>query len=154
TRRPARRCRWRVCRPAPGSRLRRSLWPTEYPLRMRPAEVIISHQNTDFDALGSMLAARRLYPGAVVLAHGGPNRHVREFAALRAQELALADASRCDLDGVTRVVVVETSHLRRLGVLAELVERPGVETVLFDHHGEEPPPWVAPERYLSSSDGA
>ena len=121
---------------------------------MLPAEVIVSHQNTDFDALGSMLAARRLYPGAAVLAHGGLNRNVREFVALHAEELALADASRCDLSGVTRVVVVETSHLGRLGSLAELVERPGVETVVFDHHGEQPPSWVAPGRYLSSSDGA
>ena len=33
---------------------------------MRPAEVIFSHQNTDFDALGSMLAVRRLYPAAAI----------------------------------------------------------------------------------------
>jgi tRNA nucleotidyltransferase (CCA-adding enzyme) len=121
---------------------------------MRPAEVIISHQNTDFDALGSMLAARRLYPGATVLVHGGLNRNVREFAALHEQELALADASRCDLSAVSRVIVVETSQLGRLGDMAELVERPGVETMLFDHHGTEPPAWVAHERYLCSGDGA
>jgi tRNA nucleotidyltransferase (CCA-adding enzyme) len=125
-----------------------------YPLRMRPAEVIISHQNTDFDALGSMLAARRLYPGATVLVHGGLNRNVREFAALHEQELALADASRCDLSAVSRVIVVETSQLSRLGDVAELVERPGVETTLFDHHGTEPPAWVAHDRYLCSGDGA
>lgn len=121
---------------------------------MRPAEVIISHQNTDFDALGSMLAARRLYPGATVLVHGGLNRNVREFAALHDQELALADASRCDLSAVSRVIVVETSQLGRLGDVADLVERPGVETMLFDHHGTEPPAWVARERYLCSGDGA
>src|SRR5689334_21176160 len=121
---------------------------------MGPAEVIISHQSTDFDALGSMLAARRLYPGATVLVHGGLNRNVREFAALHEQELALADASRCDLSAVSRVIVVETSQLGRLGDMAELVERPGVETMLFDHHGTEPPAWVARELYLCSGDGA
>ena len=121
---------------------------------MRPAEVIVSHQNTDFDALGSMIAARRLYPGAAVLLHGGLNRNVREFAALHGEELALTEASRCDLSAVTRVIVVETSQLRRLGELAEVVQRPGVETVLFDHHGGDPPPWVQPERYLCSADGA
>jgi tRNA nucleotidyltransferase (CCA-adding enzyme) len=121
---------------------------------MRPAEVIISHQNTDFDALGSMLAARRLYPSAVVLVHGGLNRNVREFVALHAQELALADATHCDLDGVTRAIVVETSDTRRLGELGALVQRPGVETVLFDHHGDAAPAWVEAERYIRSSDGA
>jgi tRNA nucleotidyltransferase (CCA-adding enzyme) len=35
------------------------------------------------------------------------------------------------------VIVVETSQLGRLGDMAELVERPGVETMLFDHHGTE-----------------
>jgi nanoRNase/pAp phosphatase (c-di-AMP/oligoRNAs hydrolase) len=38
---------------------------------MRPSEIIIGHQATDFDALGSMLAARRLYPQARILLHGG-----------------------------------------------------------------------------------
>ncbi len=60
---------------------------------MRPTEIIIAHQATDFDALGSMLAARRLYPARVVL-HGGLNRNVREFVALHEGELALAEASR------------------------------------------------------------
>src|SRR6516165_10511019 len=116
TRRPARPYRLPTCRRAPASRSRRSLsgnrGAAEYPLPMRPAEVIISHQNTDFDALGSMLAARRLYPGATVIVHGGLNRNVREFTALHARALDLAEASRCDLSGVARVSVVETSDAR------------------------------------------
>src|SRR2546423_15283356 len=99
---------------------------------MRPAEVIVSHQNTDFDALGSMLAARRLYPAATVLVHGGLNRNVREFVALHEQELALVDASRCDLSAISRGIVVETSQLGRLGDMAELGERPGGGAELFD----------------------
>jgi tRNA nucleotidyltransferase (CCA-adding enzyme) len=121
---------------------------------MRPAEVIISHQNTDFDALGSMLAARRLYPGATVIVHGGLNRNVREFTALHARELDLAEASRCDLSGVTRVIVVETSDARRLGVLAALVEGGTTEVVLFDHHGDQLPEWVSAEHAVLSPDGA
>ena len=105
---------------------------------MRPTEIIIAHQATDFDALGSMLAARRLYPGAQVVLHGGLNRNVREFVALHEGELDLVEAARCDLSGVTRAIVVETASIDRLGELAEVVRRPGVETVLFDHHGGEP----------------
>ncbi|MDX6533430.1 MAG: hypothetical protein QOF68_1174 [Gaiellales bacterium] len=121
---------------------------------MRPADVIVSHQNTDFDALGSMLAARRLFPSAAVVLHGGQNRNVREFVALHADELALADAARCDLSAVTRVIAVETSDRRRLGDIAAVIDRPGVETVLFDHHGGETPGWVSPEHHVASSDGA
>jgi tRNA nucleotidyltransferase (CCA-adding enzyme) len=121
---------------------------------MRPAEVIASHHSTDFDALGAMLAARRLYPRATVLLHGGLNRNVREFVALHGAELELRDASDCDLSAVRRVIVVETSDLKRLGDLAEVVQRGDVETVLFDHHESDPPPWVAAEHFVASGDGA
>jgi len=119
---------------------------------MRPTEIIIAHQATDFDALGSMLAARRLYPGAQVVLHGGLNRNVREFVALHEGELDLVEAARCDLSGVTRAIVVETAAIDRLGELAEVVRRPGVETVLFDHHGGEPAEWAG--RAVTSDDGA
>jgi tRNA nucleotidyltransferase (CCA-adding enzyme) len=37
---------------------------------MRAETVIATHANTDFDALASMLAVRRLYPGSVVALPG------------------------------------------------------------------------------------
>ncbi len=121
---------------------------------MRPSEVIVSHQNTDFDALGAMLAARRLYPQAAVLLHGGLNRNVREFVALHSAELDLQDAADCDLSGVRRVIVVEAADERRLGELGDVVGRDGVETVLFDHHNASAPAWVSPGQLISSQDGA
>ncbi|HSI98420.1 MAG TPA: hypothetical protein VK926_08655, partial [Gaiellaceae bacterium] len=53
---------------------------------MRAEEVIATHGNTDFDAFAAMLAARRLYPAAVV-AVGPLNRNVRDFFRLHAEEL-------------------------------------------------------------------
>ena len=44
---------------------------------MRAATVIATHGNTDFDAFASMLAARRLYPDAVVCLSVSLNRNVR-----------------------------------------------------------------------------
>src|SRR5919197_4113338 len=86
-----------------------------YAASVRPTEIIVTHQSTDFDALGSMLAARRLYPGAQVLLQGGLNRNVREFVSLHEEELGLADMARCDLSDVHRVIVVETADVSRLG---------------------------------------
>ena len=37
---------------------------------MRAETIIATHANTDFDALASMLAVRRLYPGSVVCVSG------------------------------------------------------------------------------------
>ena len=51
---------------------------------MRATAVIAGHGNTDFDAFGSMLAARLLYPEATVALAGTVNRNVREFARLHA----------------------------------------------------------------------
>jgi tRNA nucleotidyltransferase (CCA-adding enzyme) len=117
-------------------------------------DVIVSHTNTDFDALGAMLAARRLYPGAVIALSGSLNRNVREFYRLHADELELLDASRVDLGAIRRLVVVETVHAERLGELERVARDPGVEVVVFDHHASERPDWVRPENLLLSEDGA
>jgi hypothetical protein len=64
-------------------------------------EVITSHANTDFDAFAAMLAARRLYPGAVVALSGSLNKNVRDFYRLHAEELDVAEPNRLDLDAIT-----------------------------------------------------
>src|SRR5439155_478999 len=53
---------------------------------MRADTVVATHTNTDFDAFAAMLAARRLYPGAVVCLAGSPNRNGPEFYRLRARD--------------------------------------------------------------------
>jgi len=75
---------------------------------MRAETVIATHGSTDFDAFGAMLAARLLYPGAVVALSGSLNRNVREFARLHADELGAVDASRLETGAIRRLIVVET----------------------------------------------
>ena len=122
---------------------------------MRAEQVIATHGNTDFDAFGAMLAARLLYPSAVV-AVGTLNRNVREFYRLHADELgAVAEVSRLELDAIRRLIVVEVTSASRLGDLEPVALDPEVETILFDHHAEhELPDWVAEESAVRSSDGA
>ncbi len=117
-------------------------------------DVIVSHANTDFDALAAMLAARRLYPGAAIALSGSLNRNVREFYRLHADELELLEAGRVDLDAVRRLIVVETVHPERLGEFERVARDPGVEAVVFDHHAGETPDWVKPENLVLSEDGA
>jgi tRNA nucleotidyltransferase (CCA-adding enzyme) len=122
---------------------------------MRAETVIASHGNTDFDAFAAMLAARRLYPGAVV-AVGALNRNVRDFYRLHADELeGVVDAGRLELDAIRRLVVVEAASASRLGELEPVALDPEVEKVLFDHHGEsELPDWVDEGSAVLSTDGA
>jgi tRNA nucleotidyltransferase (CCA-adding enzyme) len=122
---------------------------------MRAEQVIATHGNTDFDAFGAMLAARLLYPDAVI-AVATLNRNVRDFYRLHADELgAVSETSRLELDAIRRLIVVEAASASRLGELEGVALDPGVETVLFDHHGEHGiPEWVSPESAVVSTDGA
>jgi tRNA nucleotidyltransferase (CCA-adding enzyme) len=120
---------------------------------MRAETVIATHGNTDFDAFAAMLAARLLYPGAVVALAGALNRNVREFARLHADELGAVEASRLELDAIRRLIVVETVHASRLGELERVALDPAVEKVVFDHHGDESPDWAG-EHVVASEDGA
>jgi tRNA nucleotidyltransferase (CCA-adding enzyme) len=122
---------------------------------MRAEQVIATHGNTDFDAFGAMLAARLLYPGAVV-AVAALNRNVRDFYRLHAEELgAVVEVGQLELDAIRRLVVVEVTSASRLGDLEAVALDPDVETILFDHHAEhELPAWVTEETAVVSSDGA
>ncbi len=122
---------------------------------MRAEEVIATHGNTDFDAFAAMVAARRLYPGAVV-AVGALNRNVREFYRLHAEELgAVVESSRLELDAIRRLVVIETTNASRLGELEPTALDPAVEKILFDHHGDAAfPEWIDPAAAVLSTDGA
>jgi tRNA nucleotidyltransferase (CCA-adding enzyme) len=116
-------------------------------------QVIVTHANTDFDAFAAMLAARRLYPGAVIALSGSLNRNVRDFYRLHAEELDIAEPGRVDPAAVERLIVVETSHPERLGEFEAAARSPEVEVVLFDHHAGELD-WVRPENAVRSEDGA
>jgi tRNA nucleotidyltransferase (CCA-adding enzyme) len=121
---------------------------------MRAEEVIVTHGNTDFDAFASMLAARRLYPDAVVCVAGSLSRNVREFYRLHADELGAVEVSRLELDAIRRLIVVDTTDADRLGELEPVARDPKVETVFFDHHATRPPEVPAPPNAVVSGDGA
>jgi tRNA nucleotidyltransferase (CCA-adding enzyme) len=116
--------------------------------------IIATHTNTDFDALASMLAARRLYPGSLVAMQPTLSRNVREFVRLYADELELVDVSALDLSQVRRLVAVETVHASRLGDLEPLTRDDAVEKIVFDHHERARPEWVKPENLYLTEEGA
>ena len=122
---------------------------------MRAEQVIATHGNTDFDAFGAMLAARLLYPEAVV-AVAALNRNVRDFYSLHAEELgAVVEVSQLELEAIRRLIVVEVTSASRLGDLEAVALDPEVDTILFDHHSEhELPAWVTQDTAVVSSDGA
>ncbi len=98
-------------------------------------KVVVGHENLDLDALGGMVLARYLHPGAALVQVGGLEGRMREVVHLYADRFVLVPASQLPLDEVTEVAVVDTQSRRRIGPLAELVGR--VPFYVYDHHPPE-----------------
>lgn len=95
-------------------------------------ELITTHLNSDFDGLASMVAARKLYPGATLALPGGAQETVRSFLAVH--DLGLVKLKDLDLDKVTRLVLVDTQDPERIGPFKVLYGKAGVSLHIFDHH--------------------
>ena len=96
-------------------------------------DLITTHINADFDALGSLVAAKKLYPNSRLMLPGSQEKAVREFLSL-AKELVVFESEReCRLYDITRLVLVDTRHKSRIGIASELVDK-GVEIHVYDHH--------------------
>jgi len=98
-------------------------------------EVITTHINADFDSLASMLAAKKLYPNAVLVFPGSQERSLRDFfihSTLYAFEVERI--KNIDLREVKRLILVDTRQISRIGKFSEIVTKPGLEVHIYDHH--------------------
>lgn len=100
-------------------------------------DVITTHVNADFDCLGAMVAARKLYPDARLVFSGSQEKSMRDFF-LKSTSYALDFTRLKDLefDKITRLILVDCQHSSRIGRFAEILARPGVEVHIYDHHPE------------------
>ena len=97
--------------------------------------IITTHINADFDAMASMLAAQKLYPGALVVFPGSQEKNLRNFFIQSMVYLFnLAEIKDIDLDQVTRLVLVDTRSIDRIGKLARILQNPDLEIHIYDHH--------------------
>lgn len=98
-------------------------------------DIITTHINADFDCLGGMIAARRLYPEAELVFSGSQEKSLREFF-LRSAVYAY-DFKRIrdiDLDAITRLILVDVRQSDRIGPFGEVARRPQVALHIYDHH--------------------
>ncbi len=101
-------------------------------------DVITTHLNADFDTIGSMLAAHKLYPDAVCVIPGSQEESVKGFLVQSAfYSLPMRKPREIDLEQVRRLVLVDIRNRSRIGVFGELVGKPGVEVHVYDHHPDE-----------------
>jgi tRNA nucleotidyltransferase (CCA-adding enzyme) len=100
-------------------------------------DLITTHVNADFDCLGAMVAARKLYPGALMAFSGSQEKSMRDFF-LKSTGYALDFKRLKDIDfsQISRLIIVDCQHSSRIGRFAEISARPGVEVHIYDHHPE------------------
>ncbi|SBV94211.1 Polynucleotide adenylyltransferase region [uncultured delta proteobacterium] len=104
-----------------------------------PSIVITSHSNADYDALASMVAAGKLYPGAVLIAPSVQERQESHyFADSIAYLFNLQQAKDVDFSNVTTLVVVDTRQPSRIPQVAAVLGKPGLAVHVYDHHPDTP----------------
>ncbi len=95
-------------------------------------DVITTHTNADFDSLASMLAAKKLYPEALIAFPGSQEKGVRDF--LSTYPLDFKKAKDINLPDIDHLILVDTKHRERIGRFSEIIGRPGLRIHIYDHH--------------------
>lgn len=97
-------------------------------------ELITTHIGADFDALASVVAARKLYPQAKAMLPGSPEKAVRDFLSLWQDELNLDHEKDIDYNQVKKLIIVETRIASRIGKAEKIAGKRGVRIEVYDHH--------------------
>ncbi len=98
--------------------------------------LILTHEKTDFDAVASLLGAKKLYPAAVALLPRHLNRNVQQFLNVYWDALPFVRAEDWRRRPVDAVILVDTQTLSNVRGLAA---QPAVHVI--DHHmGQTPKP--------------
>jgi tRNA nucleotidyltransferase (CCA-adding enzyme) len=113
--------------------------------------IVVTHEQPDFDALGSAALATVLFPGSVAALAGTVRGGVGELLKLYRDQIPIVNAEDVDLRDVDELIVVDTAERSRLGRFAALIG--SVPVTVFDHHPRPADP-VHGTRGLRESVGA
>ncbi len=105
----------------------------------RTLEVITTHLNADFDALASMVAAKKLYPQALLVFPGAQETSLRDFFIRSSfYFLDFARLKQAPPEEIKRLILVDTRQASRIGRYAEAAASGEVEIHIYDHHPDSP----------------
>ena len=109
-------------------------------------QLIVTHEQPDFDALASLALARRLHPGARVATPEAMPEEVASCLGLYRDRIDPIEARAALQRDWHELIVVDTADRERLGPFADLAGE--LPLVVYDHH---PPP--APASALPTGRG-
>lgn len=100
-------------------------------------EIITTHMNADFDALSSMIAAKRLYPDAAIVFPGAQEKNLRNFFVHSLSYIFnFVRLKQVDLKAVERLILVDTRQKDRIGKFSEILDNDSLDIHIYDHHPE------------------
>jgi len=102
-------------------------------------EVITTHVNADFDSLAAMVAAKKIYPEAVMAFAGSQEKNIRDYFVQASHYfLEFKRQKQIPLDKVTKLILVDTRQASRIGNFAKCLDNPDLELHIYDHHPDAP----------------
>ena len=100
-------------------------------------DLIVTHAGADFDALASLVAARKLYPSARIAFLGTQEENIKQFLRDFGNSINITGSRGIEQKNIKRLIVVETSSSSRLGPFKNLSRNRGLEIHVYDHHPPE-----------------
>jgi len=97
-------------------------------------EIIIGHNNIDFDCAASMLAAKKIYPDAQLVLPENVGRDIREFINMYEDVFNFIEENEVCGEDLTRIIIVDTHSSSRIGKFKDYIQKPGIEVIIYDHH--------------------
>jgi tRNA nucleotidyltransferase (CCA-adding enzyme) len=92
-------------------------------------KVILTHENSDFDALAAQLAASKLYPDAVPVLSRRLNREVRAFVTTYGEQLPYVSADELPRRHVTEAIIVDAQSASSIKGMDDTTT-----LTIIDHH--------------------
>jgi tRNA nucleotidyltransferase (CCA-adding enzyme) len=113
--------------------------PEIEPLPDGELEVITTHVNADFDALGSMLAISKLYPKAQLVFPGSQEQNLRNFfLQSTVYFFPFSKLKEEDFKKVKRLILVDTRQAGRIKPLEKILKNKDLQIHIYDHHPAAP----------------
>ena len=112
--------------------------------------VITCHSNADWDALSSMIGMSMIYPDSIMIFPGSMEKPLNQFFNETAVFLyTFKNIKEIDHASVKRVVIVDTQIRSRVPQVQDLLDLPGVEVEVWDHH---PTPYSGEKNKVINAD--
>jgi len=97
-------------------------------------DVITTHINADFDALASMISARKFYPDSVIVFAGSQEKSVRDFLSTKYITEEFKRFKDIKPDDISRLILVDVRSPQRIGRFSEILGKKGLVIHIYDHH--------------------